>query len=397
MKLFDEEKASQLMKSQGIDVLLAHSLINGGYLADHWKHEIVSSFGSYMTDDNGLPYQLIVGLPADRKIEPFITCRTGGEEGDMFYTEVWIEDKRFWGPGTANRESNSPFGPYNKIYPDPIEATLDALRERNLDRGTIGIEMRFLGVDPYHRLKSFFPEATFIDANPLFNDLRMVKTEEEIQRMRVAAKATEKAIEAAFKTIKEGTTGLDLERVVGATHYEEGVRHEWLHTCVGPSGAQVICPNDTPLNRGEIFRLDVGSSYKHYQSDISRVSVLGEPSTELLKAHCGMRKALEAVVEAARPGVTASHLSDVGNTVVEDEGLQNFLTIVGHGVGRDIHEMPFLKAGEPTVMQPGMTLAIELATMIKTLGCVALEDDIVITNDGCEALSTTGRELYVIE
>jgi len=397
MILFDEEKASQFMHAQSMDIILAHSLINGGYLADHWKHEIVSSFGSYMTDDNGVPYQLIVGLPDDRKIEPFITCRTGGEEGDMYYTEVWIEDKRFWGPGTANRESNSPFGPYNKIYSDPLEATVDALRDRNLDRGTIGIEMRFLGVDPYHRLKSLLPEATFVDANPLLNELRMVKTEEEVRRMRIAAKATEKAIEAAFKTIEEGTTGLDMERVVGATHYEEGVRHEWLHTNVGPSGAQVICPNSTPVNRGEILRLDVGASYKHYQSDISRVSVLGDPPTELLKTHRGMRKALDAVVEAARPGVTAGHLFTVGNTVVEDEGLENFLTIVGHGVGRDIHELPFLKEGNPTIMEPGMTLAIELATMINNLGCVALEDDIVITKEGCEALSTTGRELYIIE
>jgi len=397
MKLFDEEKASQFMESQGMDIILAHTLINGGYLADHWKHEIVSSFGSYMTDDDGVPYQLIVGLPSDRKMEPFITCRTGGEEGDMFYTEVWIEDKRFWGPGTANRELNSPYAPYNKIYSDPLEATVNALCERNLDRGTIGIEMRFLGVEPYLRLKNLLPEATFVDANPLLNNLRMVKTEEEVRRMRIVAKATEKAIEAAFKTIEEGTTGLDMERIVGATHYEEGVRHEWLHTNMGPSGAQVICPNRTPINRGEILRLDVGASYKHYQSDISRVSVLGEPSTELLKIHRGMRKALDAVIEAARPGVIAGHLFKVGNSVVEDEGLENFLTIVGHGVGRDIHEIPFLKEDNPIIMESGMTLAIELATMVNNMGCVALEDDIVITKEGCEALSTTGRELFIVE
>ena len=93
--------------------------------------------------------------------------------------------------------------------------------DRNLDRGTIGIEMRFLGVEPYHRLKNLLPEATFVDANPLLNNLRMVKTEEEVRRMHIASKATEKAIEAAFKTIKEGTTGLDMERIIGATHYKE--------------------------------------------------------------------------------------------------------------------------------------------------------------------------------
>lgn len=397
MILFDPERAAHLMRSQGIDILLAHSLINGGYLADHWKHEIVTSFGAYMTDDNGVPYQLFVGLPASGTIEPFVTCRTGGEESDMFYTEVWIEDKRFWGPTTANRQSNSPFGSCGRVYADPFEAAVDALRDRKLERATMGVEMRFLGVAAYRRLQHLLPHATFVDANPLFDELRMVKTEEEIRRMGIAAGATQNAIEAAFKSVNEGTTGLDLERVVGATHYEQGVRHEWLHTCIGPSGTQVICPNNTPVHRGQIVRLDVGASYKHYQSDISRVAVLGDPSTQLLCAHQGMRKALQAVVDAARPGITAGRLFDVGDTVIKEQGLQNFLTIVGHAVGRDIHEMPFLKHGESIKLESGMTLAVELATMIKGLGCVALEDDIVITHDGCQQLSTTGRELYVIQ
>ena len=143
--------------------------------------------------------------------------------------------------------------------------------------------------------------------------------------------------------------------------------------------------------------MDAGASCRHYQSDISRVGVLGEPSARLLKVHAAMRRALEAVVEAARPGVTAGHLYDVGNTVVESGGFENFLTIVGHGVGRDIHEMPFLQRGDLTVLQPGMTLAIELATMSNELGCIALEDEILITLGGSEPLSTTGRELYIVE
>jgi len=215
--------------------------------------------------------------------------------------------------------------------------------------------------------------------------------------MRVAAQATEQAIEAAFAAVEEGITGLDLERIMGASHYQAGVRHEWLHTCMGPSRAQITCPNDTPLHQGEVVRFDVGCSYRHYQSDISRVGVLGEPSTELLRAHSTMRKALEAVVEAARPGVTCQHLHNVGTPIVESGGLHNFCTIVGHGVGRTIHERPYLQRGDLTVLEPGMTFSIELATIVIGLGCIALEDEIVITPDGNEQLSTKGRELYVIE
>lgn len=396
MILFDYDKASHVMEEHGIDILLPNSFLNAGYLADHWKHELVSSFGAYLTSDDGVPFLCLVGLPRDQKIEPFVTCRTGGEESDMFYTGVWIEDKRRWGPALSNREETSPFGLYDRVYGNPLEAAADALRDRGLDRGIIGLELRFLGVEPYHRLKSLLPETRFVDALPLLNELRMVKSEEEVRRMRIAAQATEQATEAAFATVEEGVTGLDLERVIGASHYQAGVRHEWVHTCIGPSGAQIICPNNTPVHQGEVVRLDVGASYRHYQSDISRVGVLGEPPAMLLKAHSAMRKALEAVVEAARPGVTAERLCDVGDAVVEGEGFENFLTIVGHGLGRDIHEMPLLQRGDLTVLEPGMTFAIELATILNDLGCIALEDEIVITPDGSEPLSTKGRELYII-
>jgi Xaa-Pro dipeptidase len=278
-----------------------------------------------------------------------------------------------------------------------LEAAVDALHDRRLDRGTIGVELRFLGVEPYQQLRSMLPEARFVDALPLLNELRMVKSAEELRRMRVAAHATEQAIEVAFATVREGTTGLDLERVIGAHHYQAGVRHEMLHTCIGPGGAQVICPNDTPVQKGNVVRLDVASSYRHYLSDISRVAVLGDPSAMLLEAYGAMRKALEAVVDAARPGVAAQQLYDIGNTIVEDTGFENFLTIVGHGVGRDIHEIPFLQHGDLRVLEPGMTFSIELATMLNGLGCIALEDEIVITPNGSEPLSTKGRELCIME
>jgi len=396
MILFDYDKASRRMQEQGIDVLLPNSLLNAGYLADHWKHELVSSVGAYMMGEEGAPYLSLVGLPRDQAIEPFVTCRTGGEENDMAYVEVWIEDKRLWGPSLANREETSPFGRYDRVYESPLEAAADALSERGLDRGTIGIEFDFLGAGPYRRLQSLLPEARFVDALPLLDGLRMVKSEEEVRRMRIAAAATERATEAAFAAVEEGITGLDLERIIGASHYQAGVRHEWLHTCIGPTKGQITIPNDTPLHRGEVVRFDVGCSYRHYQSDLSRVGVLGEPSAELLRVHGTMKEALEAVVEAARPGVTCEHLHHVGNPIVERGSLKNFCTIVGHGVGRSIHENPLLQQGDQTILEPGMTLAIELATIVIGLGCIALEDEIVITPGGNEQLSTKGRELYVI-
>ena len=297
----------------------------------------------------------------------------------MFYTGVWIEDKRSWGPALPNREETAPFGSYDRVYRDPLEAAAKALRERGLNHGTIGLELRFLGVTPYRYLKSLLPEARFADALPLMNELRVI--EDGLKKCGGCAllpRRPNRRPKSLLRRWRRVATGLDLERVIGASHYRAGVRHEWCHTCIGPRGAHIDCPNDTPVHPGDVIRLDVGSSYRHYQSDVSRVGVLGEPSAELLKVHGAMRKALEAVIEAARPGVSAEHLYEVGNSIVEREGFDNYLTVVGHGLGRDVHEIPFLQRGELRLLEPGMTFSIELVTTLSGLGCIALEDEIVI-------------------
>ena len=111
MRLFDYKKAVYLMERSGIDLLLPHTLLNAGYLADHWKHDLYTSIGTYTTFDKDEPYQFFVGLPRDRKIEPFVTCRRASEEGDMYNWGMWIEDVRVWGLNELPRSLNSPLPP----------------------------------------------------------------------------------------------------------------------------------------------------------------------------------------------------------------------------------------------------------------------------------------------
>src|SRR4051794_31599995 len=146
MVLFDYDKAVHLMGKSGVDVLLPHTLLNAGYLADHWYHLVNTTVGAYTTFDVNESYQLLVGLPRDPKIEPFITCRRSAEEGEMHVAGVWIQDKRIWGPNVLPRSVGSPLGPAaTTLYPDPYVAAAAALRERKLDRSVIGIEQQFLG------------------------------------------------------------------------------------------------------------------------------------------------------------------------------------------------------------------------------------------------------------
>jgi Xaa-Pro aminopeptidase len=398
MILFDYDKAVHLMERWGVDLLLPHTLLNAGYLADHWKHDLYTSIGAHTTFDQDEPYQLFVGLPRDRKIDPFITCRRASEEGDMHTWGMWIEDRRVWGLDERPRSLNSPLPPVTgEMYATPYEAVAAALKERGLAGASIGVERRYLGVEGYEKLQRLLPEAQLREVLGLFLELRVVKSEEEVRRMRCAAQATQQALEVTVKTLQPGMTGLDLESLIGAEHYRAGARHEWIHTQIGPQGIDVVGPSPQEIKIGDVVRIDTGCSYRHYRSDFGLMIAVGEPSKELLQIYGAVRPAMDAVLEALRPGVSARQLFEIGNRILEREGFESYLMYFGHGIGRNGHEEPVLAADSKWVLEENMTIAIELVTVRPALGMVALEDIVVITSDGHEDLSTIGRELHIVE
>jgi len=397
MILFDYDKATYLMDRWGIDVLLPHTLLNAGYLADHWKHDLYTSIGPYTSFDKGEQYYLFVGLPRDHAVEPFTTCRRASEEGDMYNWDVWIQDRRVWGPSVLPRSVDSPLGQApDRMYPDPYQAVAAALAERGLAEARVGIERSYLGVDAYERLRALLPRASFREAGALFLELRAVKCAEEIRRLRIAARATQGALEAAIRAIRPGMSGFEMENIGGAEHYRAGVRHEWMHTQIGPLGIDVVGPNPGPVRAGQIMRLDVGASYRHYQSDMSPVISLGEPSAEVTRVHRAMRRAMGAVLDALRPGVSAPDLFALGNKVLQEERFESYLQYLGHGIGRNVHEEPILAADDPHLLEAGMTLSIEFITVRPDIGMFGLEDNVIITADGHVDLSTVGRQLHVV-
>jgi Xaa-Pro aminopeptidase len=397
MILFDYDKAVHLMQRRGIDVLLPHTLLNAGYLADHWYHLINTTVGPYTTFDVDESYQLIVGLPRDRKIEPFVTCRRGAEEGEMFIWQVWIDDRRIWGPNVLPRSLNSPLGPpIAPLHSDPYAAAAAALKERRLDGATIAIEKQFLSVGAFEKLQRALPDATFVEVSPLFLELRMVKSAEEIRRLRLVTSATQKALAEAIGNLRPGISGLDIERILGAEHYRAGVRHEWCHTQLGPLGIDVTAPHAGTLERGMAVRIDVGASFRGYQSDLSPVISVGGPSTDLAKVHAEVRRAMNAVLESLRPGAKAVEVFSIGDRLFREAHLENYLMYVAHGIGRNVHEDPVLAPASDAVLEPGMVLAVEMVTVLPHLGMVGLEDDVLITANGHEDLTTIGRNLHVV-
>lgn len=387
MRLFDPSKASGLMDEQGIDLVLANSPANVGYLAD---------YAPYI--DNGHPFLLdgtedrwtgsMVGVPRDEGKEAFFVG-ISFEEPMADYLGIWIRDRRYWGTRYVyqGREERHAY------HEELVDTAVEAIRDRGLADGTIAVETAFLPVDKYLRLRELLPGATFVDAAPLLWKLRLIKSPDEIRRIRKVAGATDAAVDAAYDTCYAGMPELEFQRIIKQAMPQEGVDYAWSSVAFGPKGALLVMATENRLKPGEVARTDACGRFQGYFSDISRVRALGEPSDEAKRAHEAIYTANRKLVEAARPGVPCRELYRMLAAHLAKAGYECLSQQAGHGLGRDVHEPPMLTARNEMLLEPGMVLALEPTMRVVGVGSINVEDMVLITEEGNEPLTTSVREL----
>jgi len=391
MRLFDYARASALMQEAGIELILVNSINNVTYLLDYYSHFIYNS--SWLLDDGSMFYQSFVGLPVDEKQTPFFTPWVG-EGGFFSENEPWVKERYFYGrkmpiPGVEISNEGQ--------VVDPVEAAVSAIKDRNLASACIGVEFNSLPAATYKKLCSALPLVRFTDVGNLLSRLRSIKSSEEIRRMKIAGNITEQAIKTAYDSVCEGTTELEFENNLKISLAEKGAKFVWAHVAFGPKGASDIVPRDETARPGEALRVDMGGSYAGYICDMSRVGVLGNPDLELENAMAATYETYKAVRRAVKAEVCAGDLHELGTQVMKSNGYQLFSFMVGHGIGRDAHEWPFLVKGSNIILEKGMTLCIEIPLRIQGLGSINIEDMVQVTENGCESITTSCPKLYHIQ
>jgi len=389
MRLFDYDRVTGLMTDAGIDLILASSKSNVSYLLDYYADPCNASL---VLDDGSMYYQSFVGLPSDPDIASFFTPWIG-EVGYMTSSNPWVQDRLVYGelldiPGIKSNEL--------PVSTNPIDCAVKGIKDLNLDLGTIGVEKTRMPLDSYERLSSSLPKVRFVDSTSVLSRLRAVKSDEEIERLRYATLVTEKAVRAGYDSVRVGTTEREFTRTIEVSLAEQGLGCGWVHVAFGPKGARDIMPRDTVAQVGEALRVDVGGIYDGYVCDMSRVGVLGNPTAELSIAVEAVREAYECVRAAVRPGARTGDLYSLGAKVLEERGFDLFLSSVGHGVGRDVHEWPYILANGNDYLLDGMVVTVEVEMRQEGLGCINIEDMVLVTQDGSELISTMEPGLYQI-
>ena len=275
---------------------------------------------------------------------------------------------------------------------DPI-----ALAARLLSgRKAIGIE----GLTAYSTavLLAAATGARFEDATPAFDELRMVKTDEEQSFIRDAGRRTNAAIEATHKRLTPGMTERDVAGILGEEFTKQGAHGDGL-VQFGPDSAYPHGgPAERRLAKGDTVLIDAGCRTRGYSSDITRTVSFGPPSGEMRKVYATVDRAQMAGINALKAGAIPEEVDRAARKVIEDAGYgEFFLHRLGHGLGMDGHEHPYLVHGNRRPLVAGNVVTIEPGIYIPGKFGVRIEDDYAVTPAGVKSLSVRPGEMVVIE
>jgi len=244
------------------------------------------------------------------------------------------------------------------------------------------------------------PGVQIVPAEPLLADLRMIKDADELARMRRAAQVAEDALARTLEIIRPGMSEQEIAAELTIDLMRGGSGGVPFEPLV-QSGPNSALPHgvttDRRLEPGDILLLDFGARVSGYASDITRTFAVGELDPELARVHEIVQAANAAGRAAAGPGVPCQEVDRAARRVIEHAGYgEYFIHRTGHGLGLEGHEPPYIVEGNALRLEVGMTFTIEPGIYLPGRGGVRVEDDIVISADGCESLTTFERGLQWI-
>ena len=278
----------------------------------------------------------------------------------------------------------------------PSKLLATSLADRGLRTGRIGIEER-LPFTFYDHFRAAAPAFECVSADPITIACRAVKSPQELALMRLACEATCDVYRQVFANLKAGMTQEQISDLVVAGYEKMHLRGDAM-VLLGPSAALPHGSKEPrTLKEGDVVLIDDGCTVEGYCSDVTRTAVFGKPSDKIQRAFETVRKAQEAALDAARSGKLSGSVDDAARSVITSAGYgpgyKFFTHRLGHGIGLDGHEHPYLVQGSKTVLEPGMTFSNEPGIYIPGEFGIRCEDVMVITPEGPAQLLTPSFQL----
>ena len=403
--LFNQQRAENIMARDGIDAIVATSPDNVMYATDyecitHWGNkgfQVYSLFAPANTPKASL-------IAPSLELEAII-------DGD-----VWLEDIYIFSPfkrGPAGGRKMDRVGREGKALLEraqtvrrAIDGLIAAIEARGLAKGRIAVDE--IGMSPsfYSELKRSFPNAEFVAGNPVWWEIRMVKTPEEIHRLREASRITEEAINEAYRLVRPGARESDIVHDYICRIVDQDARPSFM---ILGSGSRTSYPHilksDKIIESGDIVRYDIGCTYNYYHSDTARAVVVGTPTDEQKKIWEALSEGVEDAIALIKPGADVREIYRAAMKPGKSAGLVDFERFhCGHGIGISVYDPPVVTVGDasksaflmPAVeggLEPGMSLNIEVGYYMQGVQGFLCEDTMIVTETGHERLTNNSKEM----
>ena len=266
---------------------------------------------------------------------------------------------------------------------------------------SIAVEFSDIPLAKTEGLKAQFGDINFVNLTPLIERMRLIKSADEIEKMKIAGDFADKCFEIGFATAAE-RNGVSESDIVAKIEYEMkrmGVPQMSFDTLV-LSGARAANPHGGPENveiqENKLLLFDLGVMSGGYASDATRTIAIGQPNDFDAEIHKIVKEAQQAAMDFIKPGVTAQEVDAVARDLITKAGYGEYFNHrLGHGIGMDVHEYPSIVAGNDLVIQEGMCFSNEPGIYIPGKVGVRIEDCLYVTDNGCESFTHTDHDLLI--
>lgn len=334
----------------------------------------------YFSNFKSDPHERLLGVMVFKEAEPFLICPK---------MEVPDAISSGWSFEAIGHEDTD----------NPWEILVNAIQARNVSISTLAIEKSHLTVERLEALQQFYPQANFVRLDDKINEMRVIKDDLEIEKMRKAAQLADYAIEVGCKNLTEGTTEMTVLNAIESAILEKGYKmsFETMVLFGKKSASPHGTPGDATLQKGDMVLFDLGVLYDGYCSDITRTVAFGEPTEAQKEIYNAVRQANENAIASVKPGVRAMDLDKIARDTITEAGYGEYFTHrLGHGLGISVHEFPSVTGTNDLELSSGMVFTIEPGIYKADVTGVRIEDDVVVTKDGVEVLTKFTKELLVI-
>lgn len=271
-------------------------------------------------------------------------------------------------------------------HEDPYGRFAAALRQAGVRRGKLGLDGR-TWINAWDAFGRAFADMQLHSADHLIRETRIIKSPAAQQLLRAAHRRGEQFFFAVAELLNPGISEIELYRTLQRRFETEGLHVNPLIQS-GPNGATPHeRPSERRLQEGDNLVVDSVIELRGFNNDLTRTYAIGEPTPRARQAYRAVRAAQAAAIEAARPGVECRELDRIARQVISAAGFGEFFVHrLGHGMGLECHEPPYLNGGNPEILRPGMCVTIEPGVYVPGEFGVRIEDDILIAEDGCEVI-----------